>query len=83
MSDVMIRTEEALLIITINRPEAKNAANRALAEGVAAAMDQLDESDTVAIVTYGSSAKTVLAPTTGYTSIQKTVRKALSSTVTK
>lgn len=31
-----------VLIVTLNRPEAKNAANKALAEGVAAAMDRLD-----------------------------------------
>ena len=31
-----------VLIVTLNRPEAKKAANKALAEGVAAAMDRLD-----------------------------------------
>ena len=34
-----------MLIITLNRPEAKNAANRALALGIAAAMDQLEADD--------------------------------------
>ncbi|XVQ11507.1 crotonase/enoyl-CoA hydratase family protein [Spirillospora sp. CA-255316] len=37
-------TEEdgAVLVITINRPEAKNAVNGAVAQGIAAAMDELD-----------------------------------------
>lgn len=33
---------DGVLIITLNRPEAKNAVNKALAEGVAAALDRLD-----------------------------------------
>ena len=47
MSDeVLTEVRDGVLIVTLNRPEAKNAANRALAEGVAAAMDRLDaESD--------------------------------------
>src|SRR5262245_19699884 len=42
-----------VLIITLNRPEAKNAANLALAQGVAAAIDRLDADDalTVGIIT--------------------------------
>jgi enoyl-CoA hydratase len=46
---VTSRTEGAILIITLNRPEAKNAANRALAEGVAAALTLLDTDDKLAI----------------------------------
>lgn len=43
MSDpVLTEVRGNVLIVTLNRPEAKNAANRALAEGVAAAMDRLD-----------------------------------------
>ncbi|MBU6251908.1 MAG: enoyl-CoA hydratase/isomerase family protein, partial [Alphaproteobacteria bacterium] len=43
MSDaVLTEVRGNVLIVTLNRPEAKNAANKALAEGVAAAMDQLD-----------------------------------------
>ncbi len=42
MSEVLTEVRDGVLIVTLNRPEAKNAANRALAEGVAAAMDQLD-----------------------------------------
>jgi enoyl-CoA hydratase len=42
MSEVLTEVRDNILIVTLNRPEAKNAVNRALAEGVAAAMDQLD-----------------------------------------
>jgi len=43
MSDpVLTEVRGNILIVTLNRPEAKNAANKALAEGVAAAMDLLD-----------------------------------------
>ncbi|MEM1113153.1 MAG: crotonase/enoyl-CoA hydratase family protein [Pseudomonadota bacterium] len=46
MSDeVLTSVEGNTLIITLNRPKAKNAANRALAEGVAAAIDQLEGND--------------------------------------
>ena len=41
MSKVMIRTEEELLIITINRPEARNAINRATTLAIADAVDRL------------------------------------------
>jgi enoyl-CoA hydratase len=42
MSEVLTETRDGVLIVTLNRPEAKNAANRALSVGVAAAMDMLD-----------------------------------------
>jgi enoyl-CoA hydratase len=50
---VLTETRGPVLIITLNRPEAKNAANKALAEGVAAALDRLDGEDqfTVGIIT--------------------------------
>ena len=37
------------MTVTLNRPEAKNAANKALAEGVSAAMDELDSNDDVRV----------------------------------
>jgi enoyl-CoA hydratase len=51
--DVLIEVEDGILIVTINRPEAKNAMNKAAAEGIAAAMDRLDADDDlrVAILT--------------------------------
>lgn len=39
---VHCEARDGVLIITLDRPEAKNAANKALAEGVAAALDRLD-----------------------------------------
>jgi enoyl-CoA hydratase len=42
LSEVLTQTQDGVLIITINRPEAKNAVNRAVAEGIAGAMEQLD-----------------------------------------
>lgn len=43
--EVLTQEEDGILIITINRPEAKNAMNKAASEGIAAALDRLDESD--------------------------------------
>jgi enoyl-CoA hydratase len=42
-----VRTDAAdgVLVITIDRPEARNAVNLAVAEGIAAALDRLDEDD--------------------------------------
>lgn len=50
---VLTEARGPVLIITLNRPEAKNAANKALAEGVAAALDRLDGEDqfTVGVIT--------------------------------
>jgi enoyl-CoA hydratase len=44
---VLTEVRGNVLIITMNRPEAKNAANKALAEGVAAALDTLDSDDSL------------------------------------
>lgn len=41
--EVLLERDGATLIITMNRPEVRNAANAALARGVADALDQLDE----------------------------------------
>ena len=40
--EVLTEVEDGVLIVTMNRPEAKNAMNKAQAEGIAAAMDQLE-----------------------------------------
>jgi enoyl-CoA hydratase len=42
---VLTEVEDGVLVITLNRPEAKNAVNKALAEGVAAALERLDSDD--------------------------------------
>ena len=42
---VLTERRDGVLVITINRPEAKNAVNGAVAAGIAAALDELDSSD--------------------------------------
>ncbi len=51
--EVLVSTEGGIMTVTINRPKAKNAANRAVAVAIAAAMDELDGNDDlrVAIIT--------------------------------
>ncbi|MBV7255966.1 crotonase/enoyl-CoA hydratase family protein [Pacificimonas sp. WHA3] len=48
-NDVLVEADGGVLIVTINRPEAKNAVNRAVAEGIAAAMDRLDAEDELTV----------------------------------
>ncbi|ABC62102.1 crotonase/enoyl-CoA hydratase family protein [Erythrobacter litoralis] len=43
--EVLTETRDGILIITINRPEAKNAMTKAASEGIAAALDRLDSED--------------------------------------
>ena len=47
MTDQPVLTErrDGVLVITLNRPEARNAVNAALAQGLAAALDELDGDD--------------------------------------
>jgi len=50
MSEELLTEErDGILIITINRPEAKNAMNKAAAEGIAAALDRLDSDDNLRV----------------------------------
>jgi len=42
---VLTQRHDSLLLITLNRPEARNAINTAVAEGIAAALDELDADD--------------------------------------
>src|SRR2546430_2040780 len=42
---VLTERRENVLLVTLNRPEARNAVNRAVAEGIAAAVDELDGDD--------------------------------------
>lgn len=46
---VLVDVADGVMIVTLNRPKAKNAANRALAEGVAAAMDEMDSNDDIRV----------------------------------
>lgn len=43
IAEVTVIREDQTLVVTINRPQVRNAINRAAAVGIAAAMDQLDD----------------------------------------
>lgn len=45
MTEVLVEARDGVLVITINRPEAKNAVNGAVARGVSEALTELDASD--------------------------------------
>jgi enoyl-CoA hydratase len=51
MNDAPVLTErrDNVLLITLNRPDARNAVNLALAEGVAATLDELDADDGLSV----------------------------------
>jgi len=51
MADEAVLTERRgdVLVITLNRPDARNAVNGALAEGIAAALDELDADDALRV----------------------------------
>ncbi|HNJ47555.1 MAG TPA: crotonase/enoyl-CoA hydratase family protein [Novosphingobium sp.] len=46
-SEVLTEVDGGVLIVKMNRPEAKNAMNKAQAEGIAAAMDRLEADDSL------------------------------------
>ncbi|MFW3168632.1 crotonase/enoyl-CoA hydratase family protein [Geodermatophilus sp. CPCC 206100] len=47
--EVLVERREGVQVITINRPQARNALTRAVADAVAAAVDELDASDELAV----------------------------------
>ena len=50
MSEEVLTSEDnGILVVTINRPDAKNAMTKAAAEGIAAAMDRLDNDDSLRV----------------------------------
>jgi enoyl-CoA hydratase len=46
---VLTERRERVLLITINRPDQRNAVNAAVAHGIAAALDELDEADSLSV----------------------------------
>src|SRR5688572_15885853 len=46
---VLTERRERVLVITLNRPEVRNAVNAALAEGIAAALDELDSDNGLSV----------------------------------
>ena len=60
--EVLTERRDNVLVVTINRPEAKNAVNEAVARGVAAAMDELDGDDDLRVgVITGRAARSARA----------------------
>ncbi len=50
MSDVvLLERRDRVLVITINRPEARNAVNAAVSHALAEAVDQLDSDDSLSV----------------------------------
>lgn len=47
MSEVLTDIQDGFIVVTINRPEAKNAMTKAAAEGIRAAMEQLDNDNSL------------------------------------
>lgn len=45
--EVLVDVLDGIMIVTINRPQARNAVNSNVAKGVAAAMDELDSNDNI------------------------------------
>jgi len=48
-NEVLVDVTDGIMTVTINRPEAKNAANKAVAVGIAAAMDKLDSDGSIRV----------------------------------
>jgi enoyl-CoA hydratase len=46
---VLTERRDGVLLITLNRPDARNAVNLALAEGIASALDELDSEDALSV----------------------------------
>src|SRR5215207_11253163 len=46
---VLTETRDEVLLVTLNRPEQRNAVNRAMAEGIAAALDRLDADEALRV----------------------------------
>ena len=49
MSEITTEVKDRIMIITLNRPDAMNAINQALADQLGAAMDELDSNDAVSV----------------------------------
>ncbi len=47
--EVLIEKSDGVMVVTINRPEARNAMNKSAAEAISAAMDNLEADDDIAV----------------------------------
>jgi enoyl-CoA hydratase len=68
--EVLVSKEGGVLIVTINRPEAKNAMNAAAAQGISAAMDELDNNAELSVGIITGADKYILCRY-GFESISK------------
>lgn len=50
MSEILLNVEDGVAVITLNRPEAKNAVNQALAQAMAKSLDEIEHRDDVRVV---------------------------------
>lgn len=50
MSEILLNVEDGVAVITLNRPEAKNAVNQALAEAMAKTLDEVESRDDVRVI---------------------------------
>lgn len=50
MSEILLNVEDGVAVITLNRPEAKNAVNQALAQAMAKTLDEIEHRDDVRVV---------------------------------
>ena len=58
---VMVEVDVGVAVITINRPQARNAVNEAVASGIAQAIDELDPRPDVAAMVLTGAGGTVCA----------------------
>ncbi|MCW2521675.1 MAG: Enoyl-CoA hydratase/carnithine racemase [Frankiales bacterium] len=59
--EVLVERRGNVLLVTINRPDARNAVNRAVSEGISAALDELDESPELTLGIITGNGKTFCA----------------------
>lgn len=59
--EVLVSVEDGVMTVIINRPEARNAATKAVAEGIAAAMDELDSNNDIRVAIISGAGGTFCA----------------------
>jgi len=60
-NDVLVDIKDGVMVVTINRPKSRNAANAAVARGVAAAMDELDSNGAIRVAILTGAGNTFCA----------------------
>ena len=75
-NELLTVVEEGILVVTLNRPEARNAINRAAAQAIAEAMEELDSNPDLRLAIFTGGNDTFCSPerrekSGGATSVQK------------